>query len=776
MNKLSVLEKGRQSALVVVLTLILFSSTTASATTYWSKIFEISAPAQAIQQTSDGGFIVTGGVYSIDFGPTDFRVMKLNVDGSVAWQRTYSGSGNNVSTDIQTTLDGGYILAGKTSPDNYNAYLWILKLDKDGNGQWQKTYGAGRANSILQTSDGGYITVGVTSSFGAGKEDFWVLKLDKDGNVQWQKTYGGTDDDEANSVQQTLDGGYIVAGMTHSFGAGQEDIWILKLNLDGDVQWQKTYGGPGNDLAKSIQLTSDRGYIVAGGTSSFGSGGEDAWVLKIDKDGNLQWQKTYGGTTDEEANVIRQTTDGGYVVGGYTDSFGPTDQNAWLVKLDSNGDVIWQNTYGAGRINSIQETLDGGYITAGLVWVLFKLDNHGDIAGCSLPEASYALATDTSVIGQNTNITRNDSNIAPQSSNITSKDTNAVEYTVCLSPINPGITLNPTEISFGPILPGDSMDESVLLTNEGNQDVTIGVLTTPYLPLSISTDNCSGQTLVPGGRCTITVRFSPTSDIDYPSLEIFNIPFQILNIPLKDLYQSIFTVFLFERNSIALSTPPNNAYFDSCSLYAPPSFAWNVAKEFTSYQIMIFLEQPSGSRSQLFRLRTSGATTETVIPSSTWKKILSAFGVTGGKLKWEVFGTLPPSHSNGTILIGGGVLSSEYRFINIKPSQPVGNPTISPTSKSSLPELSWQNNCNIKFKVWFGSDDNFNSQVAYTFNTKNPVENEGKFARILTAGQWKSIRKLVGDENDSTIYWYVESWDGLGSYTKTDVMSFVLAD
>jgi len=163
--------------------------------------------------------------------------------------------------------------------------------------QWIKTYGGtnwDQANSIQQTSDG-YVVAGYTFSFGAGDADAWVLKLDGDGNVQWQKTYGRSSVDEAWSIQQTSDGGYIVASYTHTFGAGIWDAWVLKLDGDGNVQWQKTYGGTNCDYAESIQQTLDGGYIVAGGTYSFGVGG-NAWVLKLDGDGNVQWQKTYGGT------------------------------------------------------------------------------------------------------------------------------------------------------------------------------------------------------------------------------------------------------------------------------------------------------------------------------------------------------------------------------------------------------------------------------------------------------------------------------------------------
>jgi len=191
--------------------------------------------------------------------------------------------------------------------------------------------------SIQQTSDGGYILAGYTESFGSSN-DAWILKLDANGNVQWQKAYGGTSYDWGILIQQTSDGGYIVAGETNSFGSGWGDAWILKLDANGNVEWQKAYGGSNYDWANSIQQTSDGGYIVAGETYSFGSGFGDAWILKLDANGNVEWQKAYGGSNRDDGNSIQRTSDGGYILAGYTESFGSSN-DAWILKLDSNGDI-----------------------------------------------------------------------------------------------------------------------------------------------------------------------------------------------------------------------------------------------------------------------------------------------------------------------------------------------------------------------------------------------------------------------------------------------------
>ncbi|MDE2180364.1 MAG: hypothetical protein KGJ40_05895, partial [candidate division NC10 bacterium] len=234
-----------------------------------------------------------------------------------------------------------------------------------------KTYGGANDDwigSIRQTTDGGYIVAGYTTSFGAGNADAWVLKLDATGAVQWQKTYGGVGYDEATSIQQTTDGGYIVAGYTNSFGAGYQDAWVLKLDSTGTVVWQQTYGGTDYDYATSIQQTTDGGYIVAGRTRSFGGAGfDDAWILKLNSTGTVEWQKTYGGTGGDEATSIQQTTDGGYIVAGST-SFGAGNADAWVLKLDAVGAVQWQRTYGGAAndyATSIHQTADGGYIVSG---------------------------------------------------------------------------------------------------------------------------------------------------------------------------------------------------------------------------------------------------------------------------------------------------------------------------------------------------------------------------------------------------------------------------
>jgi uncharacterized delta-60 repeat protein len=366
------------------------------------------------------------------------------------WARTYGGGDEDFAYSIRQTSDGGYIVAGKTGSFGAgHGDIWVLKLNASGDVVWQKTYG-GRdyeeAYSIQQTTDGGYIVSGRTGSFGAGHADIWVLKLNASGDVVWQKTYGGRDYEEAFSIQQTTDGGYIVAGVTGSFGAGEDDIWVLKLNARGDVVWQKTYGGRYGDWAFCTQQTSDGGYIVAGVTESFGAGGRDFWVLKLDASGQVLWQKTYGGIYDDEAFSIQQTTDGGYIAAGETYSSGAGYTDVWVLKLDAGGNVQWQKTYGWGGYDSatsIQQTSDGGYIVAGWTesfgaggrdfWVL-KLDRNGDVANCtpaSLVRVTNAIPASPSITASTSGVTPGTPSATVTNTNVVAQDSAATIATQC---------------------------------------------------------------------------------------------------------------------------------------------------------------------------------------------------------------------------------------------------------------------------------------------------------------------------------------------------------
>jgi hypothetical protein len=309
------------------------------------------------------------------------------------WHETYGGNWPDIAHSAQQTNDNGYIIAGQTSSFGAGGIdFYLVKTDSNGNMQWNKTYGGtdqDEAFAVRQTSDGGYVIAGTTNSFGARFSDFWVVKTDSNGNTQWNKTYGGLRIDVAYSIQQTIDGGYMVAGTTNSFGSGSNDFWLIKTDPNGGMQWNKAYGGLYEDVANSVQQTSDGGYIVCGYTSSFGKGLEDFWLVKTDSNGNMQWNKTYGGKDGDYAHSVQQTTDNGYIIAGSTYSLG-AGLEAWLVKTDSSGSMQWNKNYGGSlddEAYEAQQTSDGGYIIAGFtdsfannrdIW-LIKTDSSGNV-------------------------------------------------------------------------------------------------------------------------------------------------------------------------------------------------------------------------------------------------------------------------------------------------------------------------------------------------------------------------------------------------------------
>jgi len=349
---------------------------------------------KSIQQTSDGGYIVAGYTNSYTHGSYDFAIYKLNSDGSKVWFKHYGGINYDTAYSIQQTSDGGYIVAGDTFSYSYgNRDFAIYRLNSSGGKIWFKHYGGTQediAYSIQQTSDGGYIVAGWTDSYTYGGYDFAIYKLNSDGSKVWFKHYGGAQNDRGFSIQQTSDGGYIVAGDTSSYTYGNKDSAIYKLDSNGNKVWFKHYGGTNYDGVSAIQQTSDGGYITFGTTESYTYGSGDAAIYKLNSDGSKVWFKHYGGTSDDQANFIKQTSDGGYIVAGQTNSYTYGNSDIAIYKLNSSGNKIWFKHYGGSSTDSghsIQQTSDGGYIVAGYTesytfgngdFAIYKLDSDGD--------------------------------------------------------------------------------------------------------------------------------------------------------------------------------------------------------------------------------------------------------------------------------------------------------------------------------------------------------------------------------------------------------------
>ena len=348
-----------------------------------------------IKQTNDGGYIMVGetvspvgGMITNNYGSYDFWVVKLNTNGVVEWQKALGGSDYDRAYSVQQTTDGGYVVVGTTSSNNFDVTghygssdIWVVKLSSLGNIEWQKTYGGSSVEegfSIQQTTDGGYIIAGITFSTNGAVTTAtggWIVKINSIGTIQWQKGISNY----INSIQQTTDGGYIAAGYTNG-PLGNTDYHIIKLNNLGTTQWQKYYGGTSSDAAYHIQQTTDGGYIVAGETNSSNTdvtqnnGSFDYWIVKLNNLGELQWQKTLGGTSFDYGKSVQETADGGFIACGNTNSNNGLvtgnhgDADFWVVKLNNNGLLQWQKTLGGTGTDwgqSIQQTTDGGFIVAG---------------------------------------------------------------------------------------------------------------------------------------------------------------------------------------------------------------------------------------------------------------------------------------------------------------------------------------------------------------------------------------------------------------------------
>jgi hypothetical protein len=356
---------------------------------------------ESLIQTSDGGYAIAGKTRSFGAGELDVYLVKLDANGNLQWTKTIGGKGWDAGLSLIQTSDGGYAIAGVTSLIfEGGGDVYLVKLDAKGNLQWTKTIGGPRneiGQSLVQTSDGGYAIAGYIESFDAGGgKDVYLVKLDAHGNLQWTKTIGGKSWDEGHSLIQTSDGGYAIAGYTYSFGAGDRDVYVVKLDAKGNLQWTKTIGGGRRDGGHSLIQTSDGGYAIAGETYSFGAGESDVYVVKLDAHGNLQWTRTIGGESEDWGTSLIQTSDGGYAIAGMTNSFGSGGLDVYVVKLDAKGNLQWTKTIGGsgGEIGpSLIQTSDGGYAIAGMtnsfgldVYVV-KLDKNGD-ACCAVSQTS----------------------------------------------------------------------------------------------------------------------------------------------------------------------------------------------------------------------------------------------------------------------------------------------------------------------------------------------------------------------------------------------------
>ncbi len=327
-----------------------------------------------VKQTSGGGYIIAG--YTRSYGTAAGRnamIIKTDSYGNAIWIKGYGGDNDEEANGIIGTSDGGFVVAGYSNSGGAGLKdFYVLKVDSSGSEVWNTQFGGSNdeeAYSIELAHDGNFIVAGATSSFTNGGRDVYVAKISTDGNIVWTRNYGGLSTDGAYDIKRTSDNGFIITGWTASFGADiLGNALLLKIDSAGNQLWYKHFGGNDVDRGLSVEETSDGGFIIAGNTSSFGSGLYDVYLIKTDGNGNLQWSKTFGGSGRDYGTSIKQTPDGNYIIAGYTLSYGAGNEDVWLIKTDSNGNKIWDLTLGGSAAdvgNSVLIVPDGSYVVCG---------------------------------------------------------------------------------------------------------------------------------------------------------------------------------------------------------------------------------------------------------------------------------------------------------------------------------------------------------------------------------------------------------------------------
>ena len=362
--------------------------------------------AQAIINTTDGGYAILGHAQSMDGDVTtksnesyDYWLLKYDATNQLEWQKTYGGSADDRGADLIQTSDGGYVIVGKSKSNDFEVSenagfddFWVVKLDSNGSVYWENSFGFAGSDvpySIIQTNDDGYLLTGVldvSASNGQGDRnsilsrhaggDYWVIKLNSNGVKQWSNYFGGSFTDTAYDAIQTEDDGYIIVGSSDSNDVditnnkGTYDFWIIKISATGNLVWEKSFGGSEIDEAHAINKSADGNYLIAGDTRSSdldisqNNGAADLWVIKITPEGTLLWEKTLGGSSFDVGRSVSKTQDNGFIISGSSRSTNASfssnkgHNDAWVIKLNSGGDLEWQKTIGGSEVDFFYDTVE----------------------------------------------------------------------------------------------------------------------------------------------------------------------------------------------------------------------------------------------------------------------------------------------------------------------------------------------------------------------------------------------------------------------------------
>ncbi len=338
--------------------------------TEWSKTYgsTLNDHGSNIIQTGDGGYLWTGFLGSPDTSSEDACLTKVDSSGNLEWQKTYGGSGSDKGVFLIPAEEGGYLMCGYTQSYGSGGYdAWLVRVNMKGDTIWTKTFGGVYNDFIfsgIEAPAGGYILAGALR-----QKDFWVIRIDSLGNVLWEKVMGGPLEDQARSIKRTSDNNYIIAGyVDFSISSDRGDLLLVKMDDAGEILWQNTYGGTGRETGSSVIQTDDMGFMVSGYSTSFGNGDLDLWLLKTDNAGNQLWYKIFGGMANDYGHMIEKSSDTAYLITGYTESSGAGGRDLWVMKIDNAGNVIWTSVMGGPQDDigqCVRQTRDGGCIVIG---------------------------------------------------------------------------------------------------------------------------------------------------------------------------------------------------------------------------------------------------------------------------------------------------------------------------------------------------------------------------------------------------------------------------
>ncbi len=364
----------------------------------WSKHYggAYNEGGYALAQTPDGGYAAVGSTYSYGAGDHDLYLIRTDSLGDTLWSRTFGGSAADYGHDLFVTSDSGFIMVGTTlSYGQGKEDLYLIRTNRWGDPLWSRTFGGAQTDegwSIRATQDGGYILCGTTSSSGAGYGDLWLLKVNAAGDSLWSKTFGGVGGESGFAVREAPDGALIAVGCTGSFGEGYSSVYAVKVSSSGDSLWARSYGGSRADIGYSVENTLDLGFVIAGSTASFGLGYSETYIIKLTSAGGLEWQNTFGGIKDDRAFAVSPTVDGGYILAGTTESFGAGGSDQYIVKVDPLGYGNWSKTFGGRQADYCRSVMVNG--ANSLVLAGYTFSNTSGGSDLSVTAVSTEGATD----------------------------------------------------------------------------------------------------------------------------------------------------------------------------------------------------------------------------------------------------------------------------------------------------------------------------------------------------------------------------------------------